>query len=452
MPAENNPSDEFTSKEKSTIKLRPTDNRQSDRFMESLFKKTQPTDTRHSDSYHGFHVPYARAPTDPKDKYQHDKEKFTIKLRPADTRHSLADRLSAMSGPPPTTIELRRADTRHSNRAIMDKIMSLMPEPPPTPKDKYQRDKEKFTIKLRPADTRHSLADSIGLMSGPSPPKNKYQSLKEEYDRNRDELKQTRVILEGYVRELKTKDGELRQSKDTINSLKSDLISVHLNQLEDAKTLSENPSPKDRNQPLKEEYDRNRDELKQTRTMLKYYDRELTMRNGELRQSMNTIDSLQQELVGVHQQLEEAKTLSEKHQVLVAQVDTLSISEVGEKVTALNEEIFQAAATLGEFLMHKSHHEVFQTDLDAAAALSQEMVGEKMTNILIAQSQKPELNPLLVQVVLQIIMVNFCVSKLQSWYHHDSTIGGFLSAIYSEIHSNGISIALIQKPSFLPDI
>jgi len=111
---------------------------------------------------------------------------------------------------------------------------------------------------------------------------------------------------------------------------------------------------------------------------------------------------------------------------------------VGEKVAALNKEIFQAAATLGEALVHKPRA-LSLADLDAAAAMSEEMIGEKMTNVLITQSQKPEpkVHPLLVQVVLQIFMVKFCVSKIQSWCPSpgDSSIGAFLSAMYSEIRS-----------------
>ena len=92
-------------------------------------------------------------------------------------------------------------------------------------------------------------------------------------------------------------------------------------------------------------------------------------------------------LIDVHQQLENAKkTLQVRRKKLLgAQVDALSTSEVGKKVTALNEENFQAATTLGEALIHR-HREPSQTDLDAAAA----MVGEKMTNDLITQSQRPE--------------------------------------------------------------
>ena len=133
----------------------------------------------------------------------------------------------------------------------------------------------------------------------------------------------------------------------------------------------------------------------------------------------------------VHQKLD-AKILFD----FSTDTDTISISEVSKKVTALNEEIFQAAAVLGEDITHK-RRELAKTRLDAAAAVSREMVGEKMTNLLITQSQKPEpeVNPLLVQAVLQIFMVNFCVSK--SWYPCNPAIGGSLAAIYSEIRSTG---------------
>ena len=211
----------------------------------------------------------------------------------------------------------------------------------------------------------------------------------------------------------------------------------------------------------RDELKQTRDELKRVGTMLGNYDLELRRTKGELRQASQLIEnlrhdnqrstdkirSLQNELYDVHQQLEDAKLLSEVRgkelvgfQVFLTKADTLSISEVGEKVTALNEEIFQAAAALAVALVHKPR-EVSQTDLDAAAAVSQEMVGEKMTKLLIDQSKsqkpEPEVNPLLVQVVLQILMVKFCVSKIQSWYPGDPAIGGFLSAIYSQIRSSG---------------
>ena len=159
-------------------------------------------------------------------------------------------------------------------------------------------------------------------------------------------------------------------------------------------------------------------------------------------------------MINVHQQLKEAKTLPKirEKRVSRAQFDTISISKVGEKVAALNEEIFQAAATLGEALIHK-RRALSLADLDAAAAVSQEMVGEKMTNILIAQSQKPEpeVNPLLVQAVLQIFFVRFCVSKIRSWCPDldNSDAGGFLSAIYFKIRSTGMRRIYLKSQFYL---
>jgi hypothetical protein len=75
-------------------------------------------------------------------------------------------------------------------------------------------------------------------------------------------------------------------------------------------------------------------------------------------QSKDTIRSLQNELINVHATfMSNQKTLKTflkftRKNLLI--LDTLSISEVGEKVTALNEENFQVAAALGEALVHKS--------------------------------------------------------------------------------------------------
>ena len=204
------------------------------------------------------------------------------------------------------------------------------------------------------------------------------------------------------------------------------------------------PPGLDKYQLLEEEYHRVRDELTQARATIENYDRELKRRNEKLREASQHIDRLQHENQRLKDSMNGLQRKSESNevqgkellgsQVFLTKVNTLSISEVGEKVTALNEENFQAAATLGEALKHKCY-KVSQIDLD----VSRKIVGEKMMNILITQSQKPkpEVNPLLVQVVLQILMVDFCVSKIRSWYPTDSNIEAFLSAIYSQIRSAG---------------
>ena len=342
---------------------------------------------------------------------------------------------------------------------------------------------------------------------GPPPPKDKYQLLKEEYYRTDLELRRKTGELVKASHHINHLQHESQRSRVFIGDLQN-FINVHqklgatedtsgrenaahhpsARSPQDAQALpghhSEDeqqdptsdseikqstpqvpgpPPSNDKYQLLKEEYHRTRDELRQAHVIIENYDRELRKRTGELHKgghhptgpndlqpgsSKDSITDLQNELINVHQQLEDAKALSEVRgkelldtRVFLDKVDTLSISisEVGEKVTALNEENFQAAATLGEALIYK-RYELSQKDLDKAAAGSQKMAGEKMTKLLITtQSQKPEpeVNPLLVQAVLQIFMVKFCVSKIQSWYPGDSIIGGFLSAIYSEIRSTG---------------
>ena len=216
----------------------------------------------------------------------------------------------------------------------------------------------------------------------PSPPKDKCQLLKEESRQLRSELKQVQIDRDNYASKLQKSQGELRNANNHINQLLRDK-----------------------------------------------------------QRSNDQINGLQIELNNIHQQLEDAKTLSEgRGKKLVGahfltKADTLSISEVGEKVTALNEEIFQAAATLGETLIHKRHEFESQEDFNAARGESQNIIGPKITNVLISQSQiqESEINPLLAQVVFQIFMVKFCVSKIRSWYASDPTLAKSLSAIYSDI-------------------
>ena len=325
-----------------------------------------------------------------------------------------------------------------------------------------------------------------------APPPDKYQLLKEEYYRIRDEYRQSRATIDNYDRELRKRTGELhkanhyinhlqhesQRSKDFINDLQN-LINIHqelgaaedtldrgstahhpspsTRKPQDAQATSPAPGhhskqdrtlkikqqvapspPKDKYQFLKEEYYRTRDEFEDYDHELRTWtNEEMNRLQHESERSKDFISDLQN-LINVHQELD-SKTLSgvSSPQVFSTKADTLSISEVGKKVTVLNEEIFQAAAALGEALIHK-RYEVSQTDLDAAAAESHYMIGEKMTKILIAHAQKPkpEVNLLLVQVVLQIFMVRFCASKIQSWYPGNPAIGEFLSAIYSEIRSS----------------
>ena len=121
--------------------------------------------------------------------------------------------------------------------------------------------------------------------------------------------------------------------------------------------------------------------------------------------------SLTHELEAVKAQLADAKTLSEAKdkelkgaQVFLTKADTLSTTDVVQKVNALNEEIFQSAALLGEMLWITERTDRTQKQVTVAFEKARWMLGEQMASILAVESVNPrtDLHPLLVQVVLQI--------------------------------------------------
>ena len=158
--------------------------------------------------------------------------------------------------------------------------------------------------------------------------------------------------------------------------------------------------------------------------------------------------SLTHELEAVKVQLADAKTLSEVRgkelkgaQVFLTKADTLSTTDVVQKVNALNEEIFQAAALLGEMLRNTERTDRTQEQVTVAFEKARWMLGEQMASILAAESVNPrtDLNPLLVQVVLQIAITSWCKFVVSSWKPSDGTVADFLAAIYSEIRQVGES-------------
>jgi len=156
--------------------------------------------------------------------------------------------------------------------------------------------------------------------------------------------------------------------------------------------------------------------------------------------------SLKDELEAVKVQLADAKALSEARgkelkgfQVFLTPADTLSTADIVQKVNALNEEIFQAAALLGEMLRMTERTDRTQEQITEAFEKAKWMLGEHMAAILAAESMNPrrDLNPLLVQVVLQIAMTTWCRFVVSSWKPNDSTMADFLAAIYSGIRQIG---------------
>ena len=175
---------------------------------------------------------------------------------------------------------------------------------------------------------------------------------------------------------------------------------------------------------------------------------ELQRSQHQVHRLLDDTRSLTHELEAVKVQLADAKTLSEVRgkelkgaQVFLTKADTLSTTDVVQKVNALNEEIFQAAALLGEMLRNTERTDRTQEQVTVAFEKARWMLGEQMASILAAESVNPrtDLNPLLVQVVLQIAITSWCKFVVSSWKPSDGTVADFLAAIYSEIRQVGES-------------
>jgi hypothetical protein len=172
----------------------------------------------------------------------------------------------------------------------------------------------------------------------------------------------------------------------------------------------------------------------------------IAMQDHQVHRLLEENRGLKDELEDVRAQLADAKSLLEAKrkelkgaQMFLTTADTLSTTDVVLKVIALNEEIFQAAALLGEMLQNTERTGRTQEQITGAFEKARWMLGEQMANILGAESLnlRTDLNPLLVQVVLQIAITTWCRFVVSSWNPSDSTVADFLVAIYSEIRQVG---------------
>jgi hypothetical protein len=115
-------------------------------------------------------------------------------------------------------------------------------------------------------------------------------------------------------------------------------------------------------------------------------------------------------------------TPSSGEQVFPAKGDTLSVADVVQIVEALNEEICQVAVFLGQVLVYGASADGPGTD--RLTATSEEVGGilmsEKLANVLAEESKnerRPQgaINPLLVQIVMQVAMTSWCYHAGSKW-------------------------------------
>ncbi|KAJ2926516.1 hypothetical protein H1R20_g10574, partial [Candolleomyces eurysporus] len=147
--------------------------------------------------------------------------------------------------------------------------------------------------------------------------------------------------------------------------------------------------------------------------------------NRELKVARNELTAVTKRLTDAVTLLDiKKKSEGESEQPFLTKADTLSVNDVVQKVNALNEEIFQIAAYLGEMLIYgvlapdTDRQEHRRMAIQAAYEWSVNTLGETLTNVLAQESMnepKEESNTLLVQIVMQIALTNWCGAFGRRW-------------------------------------
>lgn len=122
----------------------------------------------------------------------------------------------------------------------------------------------------------------------------------------------------------------------------------------------------------------------------------------------------------------------------------LSTPELTYKVHTLNAEVFQASASLISSIV-RSNQEISEEELNLFLIRSKSLLGFSLAQVLQTEAKLGKVvNPLLVQVTLQAVLVNFCVKKIQLWTSQEPLINEFLNDLYYEIRTSSACIACIS--------
>jgi len=120
-------------------------------------------------------------------------------------------------------------------------------------------------------------------------------------------------------------------------------------------------------------------------------------------------------------------------QTFLSRADGISVEEAVDKVTALNEEIFQASAFLAECMVQKRYNFTDAEWRDFSDEAGRYLNEQVMT--LLYQETKREGQPeyLLVQVIIQILLVDACKAEIHSWYPDDREVSRVLKEVHGRI-------------------
>ena len=138
-------------------------------------------------------------------------------------------------------------------------------------------------------------------------------------------------------------------------------------------------------------------------------------------------------------------------QAFLIKADSLTAPELSCHVTRLNEDIFQAAASLGEHVFRKKWS-LPEEEATRRTEDTSKIIGSQLVQITLDQARNSDapVHPFLVQVILQVFLNAFCVGKIMMWTPDNRIKNDFLNSLYQGIREKGkgphhLSIRYIDK-------
>jgi len=127
--------------------------------------------------------------------------------------------------------------------------------------------------------------------------------------------------------------------------------------------------------------------------------------------------------------------------------DIFSIAAAIQKVDVLNVEICRVATVLGDLMSQKTgFEEGVHRHITVISEKARVMLGENIVALLGRGLIKgANINPLLLQVVLQVATINWCKTAISSWKSGNSDASNLLVELDSKIRENGKSISTSQN-------
>ena len=216
------------------------------------------------------------------------------------------------------------------------------------------------------------------------------------------------------------------------------------------------PTPRDK---IKEELENTKRELERSQKEVHAYRKELEQKTLDDGKQIAQIQSdnvrledrllnSQHELANVQRKLDDAKALADTNarelqgaQVSFTKADSLAISDLSTRVTQLNEEIFQTAASLVKVVCRKQWNLPKEETMRCAEDASR-IIGPHLVLITLEHAKNPNapIHPFLVQVVLQVFLNTFCFEKIAMWALSEPVHGVYLRSLYQAIREKGETI------------